>query len=126
MNKKILIDTDLIVDFLRGYNKAVAYLKSFSPEIVLSPIVIAELFAGVRENEGKKLEEFISLFPIIPITLEIAKVGGLFKRDYYSSHGVGLADALLAATAVIHNLEFKTMNTRHYPMFKGLKPPYMK
>ncbi|MDH3216109.1 MAG: hypothetical protein OEN01_07450 [Candidatus Krumholzibacteria bacterium] len=37
-----------------------------------------------------------------------------------------LADAVLAATTDFENAEFKTFNTRHYPMLKGLKPVYRK
>jgi len=126
MKKRILIDTDVVVDFLRGYDKAIAYLKNYPSEIALSSIVVAELYAGVRDDEREKLDEFVSLFPVLPITPEIAKAGGPLKRDYHRSHGVGLADALMAATAVSENAELKTLNTKHYPMLKGLKPPYVK
>lgn len=126
MMKMILIDTDVVVDFLRGYDEAVAYLKGLSGEIALSSIAVAELYAGVRDDEREKLDEFVSLFPVLPITSEIAKNGGLLKRDYHRSHGVGLADALMAATAIEQKAELKTLNTKHYPMFKGLKPPYTK
>lgn len=126
MKKQILVDTDVIVDFLRGYAKAVSYVENHSAEIVLSSIVVAELYAGVRDNERSNLDDFVSLFPIIPITSEIAKTGGLFKRDYHKSYGIGLADALMAATAVIENAELKTLNTKHYPMLKGLRAPYIK
>lgn len=78
MKKTILVDTDVLVDFLRGYGKAVAYLKSHSHEIALSSIVVAELFAGVRDDEQERLNEFLSLFPVLPVTPEIAKTGGLF------------------------------------------------
>lgn len=126
MKKMILIDTDVVVDFLRGYDEAVAYLKGLSGEVALSSIAVAELYAGVRDDEREKLDEFVSLFPVLPITPEIAKNGGLLKRDYHRSHGVGLADALMAATAIEQKAELKTLNTKHYPMFKGLKPPYTK
>ena len=56
----------------------------------------------------------------------LPKTGGLYKRDYGKSHDVGLADAVLAATAEAENAELKTLNTKHYPMFKGLKPAYTK
>ena len=35
-------------------------------------------------------------------------------------------DAIIAATATGEDAELKTLNTRHYPMFKGLKPAYRK
>ena len=127
MTNSILLDTDVLVDFLRGHSKALAFVNAQSDRIILSSIVVAELFAGVRgDAEQVVLEDFISLFRVIPVDAEIAKAGGLYKRDYARSHGVGLADAILAATAESENAELKTLNTKHYPMFKGLRPAYTK
>ena len=127
MKKSILLDTDVLVDFLRGYSKALAFVNAQSDRIILSSIVVAELFSGVKgDAEQVVLEDFISLFRVIPVDAEIATTGGLYKRDYARSHGVGLADAILAATAESENAELKTLNTKHYPMFKGLRPAYTK
>ncbi len=63
---------------------------------------------------------------MIPVTAELARSAGLYKRDYFASHGTGLADALIAATAEAQGAELKTLNVKHYPMLKGLKPPYVK
>ena len=57
---------------------------------------------------------------------EIAKTGGLYKRDCGKSHGIGLADAILAAIAEAENAELKTLKTKHYPMLKCLRPAYKK
>jgi predicted nucleic acid-binding protein len=127
MPHPILIDTDVLIDFLRGHDKAVAFVNEFSSRIILSPIVVAELYAGVKGNdELKVLEDFISLFRIVPLTAEIAKIGGLYKRDFGKSHGVGLADAILAATADKEKAELKTLNVKHYPMLGGLEAAYKK
>jgi predicted nucleic acid-binding protein len=127
MTGDILPDTDVLVDFLRGYGKAVAFVNSNSQRIILSPIVIAELYAGIKGSEELAvLENFLSLFRIVPVSAEIARVGGLYRRDYGRSHGVGLADAILAATAEAENAELKTLNIKHYPMIKGLLPVYRK
>ena len=127
MAESFLLDTDVLVDFLRGYGKAVAFINAQSSRVILSSIVVAELYAGVKgDSEQAALENFISLFRIVPVSAEIAKAGGLYKRDYGKSHGVGLADAILAATAVAENAVLKTLNTKHYPMLKGLRPAYKK
>ncbi len=127
MSNSILVDTDVLVDFLRGYSKAIEFIDEFSSQIILSPIVIAELYAGVKgNNELTILENFVSLFQVVPLTSEIAKLGGLYKRDFGKSHGVGLADAILAATAEAEKAELKTLNIKHYPMFKSLMPAYKK
>ena len=127
MAGSILIDTDILVDFLRGYSKAMALVKANSARIILSTIVVAELYAGVKGHaEQAVLDDFVSLFRIVPVNVNIAKAGGLYKRDYGKSHGVGLADAILAATAEAEHAELKTLNTKHYPMLKGLRPAYTK
>lgn len=123
MTRPILPDTDVLVDFLRGHPKAVAFVTSHVDRIILSSIVVAELYAGVKgDAEQTALDTFITLFRVVPISTGIAKAGGLVKRDYGKSHGVGLADAILSATAEAEYAELKTLNIRHYSMLKGIKP----
>jgi len=127
MAESILLDTDVLVDFFRGHSKAVAFVNAHSARIILSSIVVAELYAGVKgDAEQAALEDFVSLFRVVPVSAVIAKAGGLYKRDYGKSHGVGLADAILAATAEAENAKLKTLNTKHYPMLKSLRPAYKK
>ncbi len=127
MAGSIVLDTDVLVDFLRGRSKAVAFVNAHSARIILSSIVVAELYAGVKgDAEQAALDDFVSLFRVASVNAEIAKAGGLYKRNYGKSHGVGLADAILAATAEIENAELKTLNIKHYPMLEGLWPAYTK
>lgn len=123
----ILVDTDVVVDFLRGDPKAANLIRANSGCIVLSAITVAELYAGVRDDREKQiLDDFVSLFRTVPVTHPTAVAGGLYRRDYGRSHGIGLADAIIAATADAENADLLTLNTRHYPMFKKLKPAYRK
>lgn len=122
-----LPDTDVLIDFLRGYQQAVDFINTNASQIILSTIVIAELYAGVRgKQELTILNDFVSLFDVIPMNSEIAKIGGLYKRDFGKSHGVGLADAIIAATCHSKNAQLKTLNVKHYPMIKNLEPAYIK
>jgi len=123
----MLVDTDVMVDFLRGHPQAVALVHDHSPRIILSGIAAAELYAGVKgDEELNTLDSLLSLFRIVPVSTELARAGGLHKRDYAKSHGVGLADAIIAATAQAESADLKTLNVKHYPMIKGLKPAYRK
>ena len=130
MSKPILVDTDVLIDFLRGHEQAVSFVNLESDRIILSSIVVAELYAGVRGGEGDAeqttLEGFLSLFRVVHVTAAIARLGGLYKRDYGGSHGISLADAVVAATATLENAELKTLNVKHYPMFSALEPAYRK
>lgn len=62
MRTPILPDTDVLVDFLRGHSKAVAFVNTHQSHIILSSIVVAELYAGVKgDAEFAALRDFISL-----------------------------------------------------------------
>lgn len=127
MAEPILPDTDVLIDFFRGNRKGVEFINVHAERIILSAIVIAELYAGVKgEKEETALADFISLFRVVPVSSEIAQTGGLYKRRYGKSHGIGIADAIIAATADAEKADLKTLNTRHYPMFRGLGPAYRK
>jgi predicted nucleic acid-binding protein len=127
MKKPLLVDTDVLIDFLRGNEEAIEYVRTNSNNIILSSITVSEIYAGVRGNkELDDLDEFISLFSVFQVTSEIAKAGGLYKRDYYKSHGVGLADAIIAATAKIQNTRLITFNINHFPMLSDVMIPYKK
>lgn len=127
MKKPILVDTDILIDFLRGHIKAIEYINAHVDRIILSSIVVAELYAGVKgDNERFVLDNFVAMFRVVPINKEIARLGGLYKREYGKSHGVGLADAILAATAEVEDAELKTLNKKHFPMINGFKSAYTK
>jgi predicted nucleic acid-binding protein len=51
MSEKFLVDTDVLVDYLRGNDKAVNYIKTYSKNTLLSAISVAELYAGVKDDE---------------------------------------------------------------------------
>ncbi len=127
MPKPFLVDTDIMVDFLRGHDAAVDFVTSNSTNIILSSIVVAELYAGIRNDEELgTLDKLLSFFRVIPVSQEIARKAGLFKRQFAKSHALGLADAIVAVTAITESSELKTLNIKHYPMLHDLKSPYCK
>lgn len=67
----------------------------------VSVITVAELHVGVRNGKERTiLTGFLDTLKILPLDAETAAEGGLLRRDYGPSHGVGLNDALIAATAI--------------------------
>ena len=127
MAEKLLVDTDVIIDYLRGYSKAVEYLEKQTSALFMSTISVAELYAGIKdEEEGNILDQFIEAFDIINITVDIAVRGGLLKKNYAKSHGAGLADSLIAACAEETKSTLVTLNKNHFPMLKNLIVPYKK
>ena len=100
MEEGLLIDSDVLIDYLRGYSAAVSYLEALTERQIVSAITVAELYTGVREGaERQALEELLETFDIIPVSQTIAVTGGLFRRKFLKSHNLGIADAVIAATA---------------------------
>ena len=121
----MLLDTSVLVDYLRGNKAASDYLESLSKRPAASVIVAMELIAGAKsrreENRITHLEEAVVL---IPVTLDIARRAGEFTKHYRASHGIDDADALMAATAEQHKLPLATLNVKHFPMFPKLRRAY--
>ena len=121
----MLCDTDILIDYLRNKDASVEYVEQHLDSIFVSAISIAELYQGVRDGEEQLvLDRFVSVFPVLPLTEEIAVKAGYFRRQFKKSHGTGLADCIIAATAQIHELELKTLNLKHFPMFPEIIRPY--
>lgn len=123
MKKTLLLDTDVIIDYLRNFKPSVNYIEKLTNPLSISAITVAELYAGIRDkHEQNVIEKFLHAFQIVPLDNEIAQLGGSFRKTYGKSHGTGLVDALIAATALQKNADLITLNIRHYPMLKAIKP----
>ena len=122
---EVLIDTCVIVDFSRGRREAREFLDQLTGALFVSVMSAAELFGGVREGRERAwLDGWLNEVIVVPIDAATARTGGLFWRDYRASHGTGLIDALIAATAHHHRLRLATRNARHFPMVRELLVPY--
>lgn len=123
----LLIDTDVVIDYLRSQADAVAYIEELTSRQFLSAITVAELYAGVRDGaERTALDAFITAFDVVLIDEAIAVKGGLYRRSYSKSHNVGLADALIAASAEACGATLVTLNRKHFPMLATVIVPYQK
>ena len=115
--KKVLIDTDFLINFLRGKKTAQNYLLSLLEDstIYCSAITVAEIYAGMKEHEKEKTTELIDSLNIFEVTREIAEKAGEYKRNE-RKQSLELDDCLIAATACIKGALLATGNLKHYPM----------
>lgn len=125
VSETLLVDTDVLVEYLRGRQKAIDYLETLDEDLLISVISVAELFAGIRDrDEEQALGQFLLAFLTVPVTEPIAELAGSYRRQYGRTHGTGLADALIASTSVESGAELVTFNRRHFPMLEKVKVPY--
>jgi predicted nucleic acid-binding protein len=77
MGNPVLPDTDVSIDFPRGHARAVALVRSCEERLILSAVVVSELYAEAGgAKEETVLDEFIALFGALPVSAEIARTGG--------------------------------------------------
>lgn len=114
--KPVLVDTDILINFLRGKPAARNFLQDLLERvpILCSVITIAEIYAGMRPNEQEQTDRLFDNLDLLPVTRQIAQKAGEYKR--IKSHSLELDDCLIAASAFIHNATLATGNVRHYPM----------
>lgn len=120
-----LLDTCVLIDYLRDREAAVAAIRHLPNPPSVSVVTIAELYAGIRnDQECERIDALPAHLDVRDVDLEIARLAGSYRLQYGRSHGVGMPDALIAATARIHGARLVTRNTRHYPMLDDLLVPY--
>lgn len=117
----VVIDTDIIIWILRGNKDIEELFKKVVIEtegyIFITPIQIAEFYAGIRQKERLDAENFIESLSVIDINKNIGRLAGDFINRYGRTHNVTMADAMIAASAKINIFKLWTLNKRHYPMF---------
>lgn len=121
-NPAMLVDTDVLIWFFRGERSAQAVLDECQT-VELSAVSYMELVQGARnKNELKLLRQTISAngWRILPITESVSYRATANIESYALSHGLRLADALIAATSEDLGLTLLTANVRHYTFLRGI------
>jgi predicted nucleic acid-binding protein len=127
VTKRLLLDTDVLIDFLRGQPQAVQLLEDADCEFHVSAVSVAELYVGVRDGQEREvLDQLVGVLRTIEISTEIAQQAGLWRREYGKSHGTGILDALIAACADALQIPLATLNVKHFPMLPNISAPYRK
>lgn len=115
-----LLDTSVIIDALngkRGRRELLLGLVRQGHLLACCPINVTEIYAGIRPKEETATEEFLRSLEYYPLTWPVARLAGLLKRDHGRKGAtIAIADATIAAVALIHELTLMTDNVRDFPM----------
>jgi len=114
---KVILDTDVLIDFLRGRSVMRSFLDQLTVATIpcCSVISVAEIIAGMRPEESGTTADLLNGLVICDVTGPIAELAGRFKGRA-KGRQLGVADCLIAATAVMEGASVATGNVRDYPM----------
>ena len=119
----MIIDTDVLIWYMRGNDNALHRIEN-SDNFLISVVTYMELVQGMRnKNELSSLRQALHAWnaKILYISEEISAKAMFTVEQYFLSHSIHLADALIGATAIDYGLPLLTGNDKHYKVIKGVK-----
>jgi predicted nucleic acid-binding protein len=109
---RVLVDTDVLVDHLRGHRR----FQAGKDVVHVSSVTRAELFAG-RATDEPNVRRLLRPFTELPVDAAVAERAGRLRR----TTGIGLGDALIAATAITHRLTLVMRNLKDFDAVPGVR-----
>jgi len=100
----------------RAVPESLAALESAGVRTYTCAVSWAEVYAGIRPGEEVLTEAFLGRRAEVVIDATAGRRAGQYLARYSRTHGVEIADALVAAAATTAGLSLWTLNRRHYPM----------
>lgn len=118
----MIFDTDVLIWAARG-NRSAARMIDATPERELSIVSLMELLQGARsKQETRQVQQSLRQlgFRILPLSEAIGAAAAALVEEHAMAHGMELADALIAATALESDLPLCTGNVKHFRPIRSL------
>jgi predicted nucleic acid-binding protein len=112
------VDTDVAIDFLRRRDYAQKLLENWAGEglLAISTLTHLEIYQGMKAGEEGATNTFLDGLISVVIDIPIARRAGTMLGDLRSKGlTIGIADAIIAATALQFGAPLLTNNIEHYP-----------
>lgn len=118
-----LVDTDILIDLAADSRQAIDSIKTLQQEFTLavSTITVMELTVGCRNKvELRNMEKLLERFEVVPLSELVSSTAINLIKKYRLSHGLLIADALIASTAIANDCPLASKNQRDYKFISGL------
>lgn len=119
----VIIDVDIITEVLRKNPLAKSFIinEVGSQNVILSRITVAEIQQGAINREDlHEMNKMLRQYLVVPIDYSISNNFASLFENFTLSHNCGIADTLVAATALHYNLPLLTINHKHFKHISNL------
>lgn len=120
----ILADTDVLIDFLAGFQPVMGQIAEYAQagRLQTSAVTCFELLSGAGEGKrGEALRQFLSVLEVLPLDRQAAEQAARVRRELNSiGQPIGMGDSLIAGIALAHGLPLFTRNRKHFSRVPGL------
>jgi predicted nucleic acid-binding protein len=123
VNDLIIVDTDILIDVGRGDQLALNHLETLETNsiIAVSAVTQMELIIGCQNKKELRItERFLERFEILRLNEQVSNIAVKLLREYRLSHGLLIADAIIAATAISFDVQFVSKNQKDYRFIERL------
>ncbi|MDR3694330.1 type II toxin-antitoxin system VapC family toxin [Mucilaginibacter sp.] len=119
----VIFDTNILIELYRGnlaVKESIEQLKS--DVFYISSITTAEFMVGAKnKTDFIRIEKQLNKYTAIPISSDITDIFIDLFKTYTLSHRPGIADTLIASTALYYNLPLYTLNKKHFQFIPGIE-----
>ena len=117
----ILLDTNVLIEVLKGKQSTVQMVESFS-HTAISSITVMELYYGaLNKAELKQLEKFVALFRVVHLDEQISIKSEHLIKTFSKSHNLDIPDSLIASTALVNGYKLFTYNIKDFRFIDDLE-----
>lgn len=119
----ILCDTNILIELYKDNASIIEELRKIgSKQIAISSITQAELYYGaLNRQELQRIKRHLSQLKIIAVDVAVSDRFIQLMENYALSHKLAIPDALIAATALVNNLNLYTLNQKDFRFISNLK-----
>jgi len=117
MSYEVLVDSDILIDIARSNSQTINFLSKLQKKHVLVTSVVSkmELLIGCKnKTELNKTIRFFSLLKVIPLNETISDKAVSLLKTYRLSHGLEIADSLIASSAFVHECPLLSKNKKDF------------
>ena len=121
----ILLDTSILIEMFRVKDKTATFFYRLSndhDDFAVSILTHYEIYRGSNDGQNTFWTNFLKNIKVLPFDISVSNEAiGIYKHLKMQNQMVDLVDLLIAATAIVHNLDLATLNLKHFNKIPNLR-----